>query len=74
MFARDYTSSIRRVYQLSASQDSTDGSYFARLHEKYAPKVMNLLVKQGLGRLKDVCTYVCVCVCFMCETYFDMGT
>lgn len=30
-----------------ASLDPTDGSYFARLHEKYAPKVMNLLVKQG---------------------------
>lgn len=30
-----------------ASLDPTDGAYFAGLHEKYAPKVMNLLVKQG---------------------------
>ena len=29
------------------SQDASEGAYFAQLHEKYAPKVMNLLVKQG---------------------------
>ena len=30
-----------------ASLDATQGSYFAHLHEKYAPRVLRLLVKQG---------------------------
>lgn len=56
-----YLSAPRFFFIDQNSQDPTDGAYFAGLHEKYAPKVMNLLVKQGLSGSTKGCV-ICVMI------------